>query len=379
MRQAVRLFAAAAFAAVLAAPAWAQPAIVTLPPDGDNQHATVTQHIGLVRVSVDYNSPDVHSPTGEDRTGKIWGDLVPWGMSNLGFGTCGDQCPWRGGANQNTVFTTSHDLLVQGKPLAAGSYGLHFLPGPEEWTVIFSSDSTAWGSYFYDAKRDALRVQAKPEKSAYQEWLTYEFTDRRPDRATLALRWENLSLPIALTVEDATGLWVENLRRELRSNPGFNWRGWSAAAQFVLASGSHLEQGLEWAKQAVEGQVGQANFETLSTLSRLQEATGNAAEAAKTMDAALKHPTAGPFEIHGFARQLQAAGKNEEAMRAFRLNAEKHPGVWPTAFGIARGHAGLGQKKEAIEQARAALAQAPDDAAKANVENFIRSLEGGQG
>jgi hypothetical protein len=379
MRHAVRPLAAFAAAAVLAAPTWAQPATVTLPPDGDNQHATVTQHIGLVRVSVDYNSPDVHSPTGEDRTGKIWGDLVPWGMTNLGFGTCGDQCPWRGGANQNTVFTTTHDLLVQGKPLAAGSYGLHFLPGAEEWTVIFSNDSTAWGSYFYDAQRDALRVPAKPEKGAYEEWLTYEFTDRRPDRATLALRWENLSLPIALTVEDATGLWVENLRRELRSNPGFNWRGWSAAAQFVLASGSHLEQGLEWAKQAVEGQVGQANFETLSTLSRLQEATGHAADAAKSMEAALKHPTAGPFEIHGFARQLQAAGKNDEAMRAFQLNAEKHPGVWPTSFGLARGHAGLGQKKEAIEQARASLADAPDEAAKANVEAFIRSLEGGQG
>ena len=371
---------ALALAAVLASP-WlpsplgAQPASVTLPPDGDNQHALVVQHMGLVRVSVDYYSPDVHAPDGADRTGKIWGGLVPYGMANLGFGTCGDQCPWRGGANQNTVFTTSHDLLVQGQKLPAGAYGLHFVPGPEEWTVIFSRDSTSWGSFFYDAKQDALRVQAKPEKGEYREWLTYEFTDRRPDRATLALMWENLRLPLQLAVEDAESLWVENLRRELRSNPGFTWQGWQQAAAYVADAGKHLEQGLEWAQQAVDGPQGQRNFTTLSTLARLQDATGRAEESKATMAAALEHPTAGPFDLHFFARRLQGEGKNEEAMRVFELNARKHPGVWPTAFGLARGHAGLGRKAEAIAQARAALAEAPDEAAKGNVQRFIEQLE----
>src|SRR4051812_7420485 len=92
---------------------------VTLPPSGGNERQTVLQTIGLVRVSVDYSSPHVHSPLGEDRKGKIWGGLVPYGMTSLGFGTCGDQCPWRGGANENTVFTTSQDIKVGGKPLPA--------------------------------------------------------------------------------------------------------------------------------------------------------------------------------------------------------------------------------------------------------------------
>src|SRR5260370_219164 len=96
-------------------------------------------------------------------------------MGNLGFGTCGDQCPWRGGANENTVFTTSHDIKVQGQPLPAGSYGLHFLPGRDEWTIIFSKNYTSWGSFFYDAKEDALRAKAKPPKSDYHEDLTYWF------------------------------------------------------------------------------------------------------------------------------------------------------------------------------------------------------------
>jgi hypothetical protein len=371
-----RLLAALALTAA-AAPAVAQPASVTLPPDGDNQPAAVIQHLGLVKLSVDYHSPNVHAPDGTDRTGKIWGELVPWGMSNLGFGTCGDQCPWRGGANQNTVFTTSHDIEVQGQPLPAGAYGLHFLPGESEWTVIFSKSSTSWGSYFYDAKEDALRVTAKPEKSEYREWLTYEFLDRQPDRATLALIWENLRLPIQVTVPNANDLWVDNLRRELRSNPGFDWRGWQQAAQFTLDAKTHLDQGLAWAQAAVDGPSGAANFATLSTLSRLQEANGDAAAAKATMTRALEHPTAGPFDIHGFARQLQNAGKNDEALAVFELNARRFPNEWPTAFGLARGLAGAGRKAEAIEQARKAIAQAPDAAAKANIERFIAGLEGG--
>src|SRR6185295_10706293 len=166
--------------------------------------------------------------------GKIWGGLVPYGMANLGFGSCGDQCPWRGGANENTVFTTSHDVKIQGQPLPAGTYGLHFIPGAEEWTVIFSKNHTSWGSFFYDAKEDALRVQAKPAKSEYHEWLTYEFTDRQPDKATLALKWEDLQVPFTISVDDISGVYLSQIRNELRSSPGFDPRNYMAAAQYTL-------------------------------------------------------------------------------------------------------------------------------------------------
>ena len=91
----------------------------------------MTQGIGLVTVSVEYSSPNVHAPDGSDRKGKIWGDLVPYGLSDLGYNDC-KECPWRGGANENTVFAVSHDVTVEGQPLKAGRYGLHFIPGQEE-------------------------------------------------------------------------------------------------------------------------------------------------------------------------------------------------------------------------------------------------------
>ena len=92
MRNRILVSIAAALCALAAS------AQITQPPSGGNQRQTVIQQIGPVKVSVDYSSPHVHSPQGADRRGKIWGDLVPWGLVNLGFGTC-KECPWRAGAN----------------------------------------------------------------------------------------------------------------------------------------------------------------------------------------------------------------------------------------------------------------------------------------
>jgi hypothetical protein len=377
-RSLFRLLTPLAAAAVLAAaPASAQLGI-TLPPSGNNQYGSVTQGIGLVRLNITYNSPKVHSPTGEDRHGKIWGGLVPYGMANLGFGECGNQCPWRGGANENT-FTTSHDIKVQGQPLPAGSYGLFFIPGKEEWTIVFSKNHTSWGSYFYDAREDALRVQAKPEKSEYHEWLTYEFTERKPDRATAALKWEDLQLPFAITVDDATGLYVDNLRRELRSNPGFAWQNWAAAAEYCLDNKTNLDEALRWAEKAAHGPgVGQESFQTLTTLARLQEANGKGDEARKSMDRALSLPSTSPLDIHQYGRRLLAEKKNEEALKVFQLNARRFPNAWPVHMGLARGHAALGHKKEALAEARLALPQAPDEANRKAIQALIQQIEGTQ-
>ena len=179
---------------VMAGALSAQFAGLTLPPSGNNQKGVVTQYIGPVQVTIDYSSPAVHGPDGKDRHGQIWGKLVPYGLSTTSFGN-GKPDPWRAGANENTVFAVSHDVTIEGQPLPAGRYGLHMIPGEETWTVIFSKDAGAWGSFFYDASHDALRVTVKPHKSDYREWLTYDFTARHPEEATVELQWEDLAVP----------------------------------------------------------------------------------------------------------------------------------------------------------------------------------------
>jgi len=63
-------------------------------------------------------------------------------MANLGFGN-NKPDPWRAGANENTVFAVSHPVNIEGKPLPAGRYGLHMIPGPDEWTLVLSKNAGA--------------------------------------------------------------------------------------------------------------------------------------------------------------------------------------------------------------------------------------------
>jgi hypothetical protein len=371
----------AAGAALLAVAAAAQS--VTLPPSGGNQKASVIQYIGLVEVRIDYSSPDVTGPNGEDRTGKIWGQLVPWGLVDLGFGN-GNPGPWRAGANENTVFTVSHDVLVQDQPLPAGRYGLHMIPGEEEWTIIFSRNSSSWGSFFYDEKEDALRVSTRPEKAEFREWLTYDFLDRDPEQATVALHWENLRVPFTIEVPNSVDLYVASLRDELRGQAGFTWQGWDAAAQYCLQScgerKEYLEEALTWAEAATSRPfVGEANFQTLSTKAQILSALGRDDESLATMKLAVEHPAATPQQIHQTARQLQAQGRTAQAIELYKRNAERFgDDTWPITVGLARAYSAEGEYAKALEYAKKARAQAPDPLNQGNLDTIIELLESGK-
>lgn len=350
---------------------------ITLPPNGDNQKSSVTQHIGPVKITIDYNSPNVHLPNGTDRRGKIFGtDVAHYGMKDLGFGTC-KECPWRAGSNENTVFTVSHDVQIEGKPLPAGTYGLFMIGGPEQWTVIFSKNSTSWGSYYYDAAEDALRVNVKPAKSEYHEWLTYEFIDRETDHATVALKWEDLQVPFTIKVPDITATYLTEIRHELRSSPGFQWQNWNAAAQYAMSQ-KRYDDALEFAKAATGfAFIGQENYQTLSTLADAQEAKG-LTEAAATRNKALNHATASAQQLHGYARQQMQKGNKAEAIRVWELNAKRYPDQWPVNVGLMRAASAAGKYQDAIRYGKLALAQAPDDMNRKNLQDSITKLEQGK-
>lgn len=351
-----------------------------LPFSGDNQKASVTQHIGPVKITIDYNSPDVHGPNGEDRRGKIWGTQVAhYGLVDQGFGPC-KACPWRAGSNENTVFTTSHDVMIEGQRLPAGSYGLFMIVDPNEWTVIFSKNHTSWGSYTYDPAEDALRVKAKPAKSEYHEWLTYEFVDRRADRATVALKWEDLQLPFTITVPNIVDLHLAEVRKSLRSYPGFNWLLWDQAAQYALRN-KRLDDALEFARNGSGSGlpfVGQENYNTLNTLADVYEAKGMTAEARATRDKAFNHATATAGQLHQYARQQLTRGNKDEAIRVWQLNAKRNGSAWPVNVGLMRAYSAQGKYKDALKYAKLALAQAPDDLNKKSLTDAIKKLEEGK-
>lgn len=344
----------------------------------DSQAASVSRNIGLVKVTIDYSSPRVHAPNGQDRHGQIWGKLVPYGLANLGFGTC-SECPWRAGANENTVFTVNHDVQVEGQKLPAGSYGLSMIPAENgDWTVIFSKNSTAWGSFFYDPADDALRVQVKPRKAAYQEALSYDFLDSTQDKGTVALRWEELEVPINISVPDSDALYMAELKNELRNEPGFDWQNWVQASNYAMRH-KHTAEALEWAQAAVSRpSVGRANFTTLANLAEAQRLAGKVEEAKATREKALADPGATAIDLHQYGRILLNIGQKDDAVRVWQLNAKKHPKEWPVNVGLARAYSATGDYKNAVKYAKLAAAEAPDPQNKAAMEAAVKKLESNQ-
>ena len=226
--------------------------------------------------------------------------------------------------------------------------------------MIFSRNSTSWGSFSYDPKEDTLRVKtSRPRIRITSGSPTSSPSASRP--GAVALEWEELAIPLTITVENAPQLWVEGMRRELRGMKGFTSFNFRTAAEYCLGAKVNLAEALVWAQKAVTAPfIGEENFHSLMTLSRAQAANG-ARPTRKDHDRAVDHATANPLEIHMIGRQLLTDGKKEEALQIFEANAKHFPNQWPVHVGLMRGYSAMGNLKEALDEAKLALPQAPDE------------------
>lgn len=341
---------------------------LTIIADGGNKKASVSERIGITDVTIHYDRPAV-----KGREGQIWGKLVGYGFTDQGFGTS-KAAPWRGGANENTTITFSTDVQVEGKPVAAGTYGLFFAMAESEATIILSKNATSWGSFFYDPKEDALRVTVKTVAlNDLTERLKYEFSDEKENSAVISLTWEKLKIPFTVSV-DYVKTQMESFRKELRSDKGFEKDAWAQAADFAVAHNTNLDEALAWSDYAINGQfVGQKTFRTLSTRATVLEKMGRNAEADSLRKEAM--PLATMTELHGYARGLIAAKKPADALVAFKLNAQKNPNVYTTNMGLARGYSANGDFKNALKYIKLAQPQSPNKQNSDAIEKFIKMLE----
>lgn len=352
--------------------ALAQSPSVTLPVGGGNLKSYVGQRIGITDIKISWDAPGV-----KGRDGKIWGTPVAhYGFQNLGFGTS-TASPWRAGANENTTISFSTDVSIEGKTLAAGKYGFFIALYADSCTLIFSKNNSAWGSFFYNPAEDALRVTVRQQKNLPEsrERLAFEFSDQAETSVTIALLWERWRIPFRVSV-DLPKVVIETLRRELQGEKGFMYENWVAAAQFCLQHETNLEEALTWAENASGSFFGVETFTTLSLKSQIQEKLGKAADAEASMKKAMEKGA--PFELHGYGRQLITDKKPAKALEVFEYNYKKHNGAWPTHVGLMRGYSATGDLKKALEHAKLALAQAPDDVNKRNLESSIKLLSEGK-
>jgi len=340
-------------------------------PDAGNRRATVSEGIGITNVTIHYNRPHV-----KGREGHIWGELIPVGYVDQGFGPS-KSAPWRAGANEGTSIEFSTDVMIEGQPLAAGKYGFFVAYDPNECTVIFSKNSTSWGSFFYDQAEDVLRVKVKPvaaDKSV--EWLKYEFADETPESATVQLQWEKLIIPVKISV-DVVKTQLESFRRELRTDKGFTWESWDQAAAFCAQHKTNLDQALMWADSATSVDFGGLQvFQAWSTKAAVLDSLGRKADADAAMKKALPYGTVN--DLYFYARGLTRAKRGPEALEIFKLNYDKHPNEFITNAGMARGYSATGDYKKALSYALKAQAQATAGFNKTTMDKMVKDLQAGK-
>lgn len=259
-------------------------------------------NIGFTEIKLEYSSVGIK---GRD----IWDGLIPYGEV------------WRTGANKNTVFSVSDDVLINGQPLAKGSYGFHTIPGEKEWTLIFSHNSEAWGSYFYNEDEDALRVTVdSKEMDSKYEWMKFSFSEYTDTSVAISLKWAHRSVPFEVTIpREVTFAHIE---KQFTTLPAFSWQGWLQGATYTMQNDYQLEKGLEWAERAHSMEK---NIQTVGLLGKLY-ILNNRSEEGLQLAEELTNEWANEWRSHYSAAEIfETAGENEEAIKAYEKAIELHP------------------------------------------------------
>ena len=315
-----------------------------------SQHAQVTQRIGITDITVNYHRPLVKGR-------QIWGKVVPYGEV------------WRAGANENTTISFSDPVTIEDQPLDKGVYGLHMIPGETQWIVIFSKNSTAWGSFTYKQEEDALRVTVKPQAAEFHDALAYDFDDVKPDSTVVTMRWDKVAVPFKVAVK-VNDIVAASIHQQLHGLSGYYyWESWDDAASYFLANKIDLDEALKDEDQSLQIEE---HYDNLMNKSKILEAMGRKQDADVFHAKALDKGSA--LQLYFYGRQLQGEKKREAAFSIFRANAKKFPDHWTSHVGLARVYSGQGDFDNAVKEMQLALTSAPDDR-RANLQNYVKRLQ----
>jgi hypothetical protein len=325
--------------------------------------ATVSQTIGISSVTVNYSRPSVNGR-------EVWGKLVPYGWNVQGFGA-GNSAPWRAGANENSVLKLSHPAMVEGHMVPAGSYGLFFVINADNTgEVVLSKDYRSWGSFFYDPKQDEMRAKISLRTIPMTERLTYDFQDVTKNSGVLVLNWEKMQFPVKIefAVDDIV---MTNAAEELKGAVGFNWQGWSSAANYALQNKVNYDQALTWIDNAI---AINANFTDLQVKSGLLKAEGKDADAENALKMAMDVATENELNNYGYQLLAGSDQEKDKAIEIFVLNTQRHPKSANCFDSLGEAYALKGDKKDAIVNFKKSLSMNPPAATRANSEKYLKQL-----
>lgn len=190
---------------------------------------TVKQEFGLSSVELSYSRPNAKGRT-------IFGDLVPY------------NAVWRTGANSATTLTFSDEVMIGGKKVPAGKYGLLTIPNTGSWTIILTRQTDVTSPAAYKQDQDVVRVTATPQDMPFDtETFTMQFMNVKANSMDLLILWERTAvfLPISMDIDSKVMSQIENAMNK-DNKPYFQ------AAMYYLDNGKDLNKASEWLDKAVQ-------------------------------------------------------------------------------------------------------------------------------
>lgn len=147
-----------------------------------SQRGATSQTIAFTEISIEYSRPVARGRT-------LFGDsaVVRW------------ERIWHPGADSATRISFSHDVLLEGHPVAAGTYSLWLIPREKTpWTLILSSAVYVYHAPYPGEASDVLRIPITPERGEHMETLAIYFPFVLRDEATLRVHWGDMVLPVRI-------------------------------------------------------------------------------------------------------------------------------------------------------------------------------------
>lgn len=321
-----------------------------------HQRASISQKMGLAKVTIEYSSPSLNNRL-------IFGDVVPYGKI------------WGAGKRENTTIEFSNDVLIQGKKINAGKYGLYMIPDKGEFRIILSKYNESL-SFVYPLDEDILiNVPSKTIEIPLEEWLKYDFIDRKGWGTTAVLEWEKTRVPFRIEVLNPNRILYESLKSELKGREKFLWGANYDAARALNSRDIYLDTAMDWIDESLNLERKPGWRRGLSLLLKAEltiKKKGYYQEAKNYMNEAIKlleHS----YELNNAVYLLM---KNNDLKRA-EIAAKKlvkefgdNPDIWVYMETLAKVYLKKENKKKALKYYELSKSKAP----KKELENFNKKI-----
>jgi hypothetical protein len=229
-------------------------------------NSKLEQKVGVTDIKVKYSRP-----TANNRV--VFGNVVPFDKI------------WRTGANENTLFTTSDDLVFGKDTLRKGTYSIFTKPSKESWDLFFYKDTLNWGEpRVWDETKVALKTTAntKPLQEMV-EVFTMDVQQSDANSGQLVFTWEKTKVvfPFQVMTRKKVLAGIDKLMAGPSAGEYFS------AGSFYFKEKIDLKKALEWVSKAIDMQ-GEDAYWMLRTKSLIQSELGDYKGAIETANKGLK-------------------------------------------------------------------------------------------